>query len=81
MAPLPDLATSQPTCHLSAVPQIEGESVEPVDGGSEQDALLGQQDALLGFAAVVTACFSSGFAGVFYERLVKHSNQPSVIIR
>ena len=53
---------------------MEGESVEPVEGGSEQDALLG-------FAAVVTACFSSGFAGVFYERLVKHSNQPSVIIR
>ena len=29
----------------------------------------------------MTACFSSGFAGVFYERLVKQSNQTSLVIR
>ena len=29
----------------------------------------------------VTACFSSGFAGVFYERLVKQSSQTSLVIR
>eukprot|EP00092_Neocalanus_flemingeri_P010399 GFUD01011209.1.p1 GENE.GFUD01011209.1~~GFUD01011209.1.p1 ORF type:complete len:398 (+),score=108.83 GFUD01011209.1:222-1415(+) len=40
-----------------------------------------QQDQLIGFVAVLTACFSSGFAGVFYEKLVKQSSQPSVIIR
>jgi len=36
---------------------------------------------LIGLLSVLVACFSSGFAGVFYERLVKQSNQPSVIIR
>lgn len=40
-----------------------------------------QQDQMIGFVAVLTACFSSGFAGVFYEKLVKQSSQPSVIIR
>jgi len=40
-----------------------------------------KQDQLVGCLAVLTACFSSGFAGVFYEKLVKQSSQPSVIIR
>ena len=40
-----------------------------------------QQDKLTGFMAVLVACFSSGYAGVFYEKLVKSSSQPSVIIR
>ena len=36
---------------------------------------------LVGFCAVLTACFSSGYAGVFYEKLVKQSSQPSIVIR
>jgi len=40
-----------------------------------------QGDAIIGLLAVVTACFSSGFAGVFYERLVKQSSQTSLVIR
>ena len=39
------------------------------------------QDRLLGFSAVLVACFSSGYAGVFYEKLVKQSSQPSIVIR
>ena len=39
------------------------------------------QNRMLGFGAVLAACFSSGYAGVFYEKLVKHSGQPSVVIR
>jgi len=39
------------------------------------------QQPHLGILAVITACFSSGFAGVFYEKLVKQSSQPSVVIR
>ena len=31
--------------------------------------------------AVLVACFSSGFAGVFFEMLVKTGAQPSVVIR
>jgi len=43
---------------------------------------LGQTgDQLTGLMAVLTACLSSGFAGVYYERLVKTSSQPSIIIR
>jgi len=34
-----------------------------------------------GFFAVFVACVSSGYAGVFYEKLLKKGNQPSVIIR
>jgi drug/metabolite transporter (DMT)-like permease len=39
------------------------------------------QDQALGLLAVLTACFSSGFAGVYYEKLVKESSQPSLVIR
>ena len=36
---------------------------------------------MVGLIAVLTACFSSGFAGVFFEMLVKTGAQPSVVIR
>ena len=41
----------------------------------------GKQDSVVGLLAVLVACCSSGFAGVFYERLVKQSCQPSMVIR
>ena len=43
-------------------------------------AVMGESRAV-GLLAVLTACFSSGFAGVFYEKLVKQSSQPSLVIR
>jgi drug/metabolite transporter (DMT)-like permease len=36
---------------------------------------------LTGMFAVLASSFSSGFAGVFYEKLLKEGSQPSVIIR
>ena len=48
---------------------------------SQSDTPDHQQDKLTGFTAVLVACFSSGYAGVFYEKLVKQGSQPSVIIR
>lgn len=36
---------------------------------------------LIGLLAVLASALSSGFAGVFYEKLLKESSQPSVIIR
>lgn len=36
---------------------------------------------LIGLISVLVACFSSGFAGVFFEMLVKTGAQPSVVIR
>ena len=36
---------------------------------------------VVGLLAVLCACFSSGFAGVFFEMLVKTGAQPSVVIR
>jgi UDP-sugar transporter A1/2/3 len=39
------------------------------------------QKQFIGLLAVLCACFSSGFAGVFFEMLVKTGAQPSVVIR
>ncbi|XP_065573626.1 UDP-N-acetylglucosamine transporter-like [Artemia franciscana] len=36
---------------------------------------------IIGLVAVLISCLSSGFAGVFYEKLLKHGNQKSIIIR
>ncbi|KAI3382790.1 hypothetical protein SNEBB_000991 [Seison nebaliae] len=35
---------------------------------------------LIGFSCIIAACFTSGFAGVFFEKILKNSN-PSVWIR
>ena len=48
--------------------------------GTEDDG-TSDQNRILGFSAVLIACFSSGYAGVYYEKLVKHSSQPSIVIR
>ena len=34
-----------------------------------------------GLAAVFSACLISGFAGVFFEKLLKQSSQQSVVVR
>ena len=36
---------------------------------------------LLGVLAVFVSCLSSGFSGVYFERLVKHGKQTSLVIR
>ena len=38
-------------------------------------------DHYVGLIAVLISCFSSGFAGVFYEKQLKASAQPSIILR
>ena len=49
--------------------------------GTEISTEHPERNRLTGLVSVLTACFSSGFAGVFYEKLLKKSSQPSVIIR
>ena len=39
-----------------------------------------KQNATLGLAAVIAACVMSGFAGVYYEKLLKHT-APSIYLR
>ena len=49
----------------------------PIPSDSESE----HEKQLIGLIAVLIACFSSGFAGVFFEMLVKTGAQPSVVIR
>jgi len=58
-----------------------GVALVQMPSSSSTLTLQHQQDRTIGFISVLTACFSSGFAGVFYEKLVKQSSQPSVVIR
>ncbi|KAF0299407.1 UDP-galactose/UDP-N-acetylglucosamine transporter srf-3 [Amphibalanus amphitrite] len=51
----------------------------PVPGGAEAAAAAGQSP-LLGFCAALAACFLSGFAGIYFEKILKGSN-VSVWIR
>ena len=39
-----------------------------------------EQNATLGVAAILMACVMSGFAGVYYEKLLKHT-APSIYLR
>ena len=51
----------------------------PVLTQAEKDSE--HETQVIGLIAVLCACFSSGFAGVFFEMLVKTGSQPSVVIR
>jgi len=44
-------------------------------------AELNTRDQTTGLLAVLIACFLSGFSGVYYEKLIKSSSQPSLIVR
>jgi len=39
-----------------------------------------EQNGMLGLAAVLAACIMSGFAGVYFEKLLKHTS-PSIYLR
>ncbi|XP_043228906.1 UDP-galactose translocator-like isoform X1 [Amphibalanus amphitrite] len=52
---------------------------QSVPGGAEAAAAAGQSP-LLGFCAALAACFLSGFAGIYFEKILKGSN-VSVWIR
>lgn len=51
---------------------------QPVSSSEVQEVAAGSQ--LIGVLAVLTACFSSGFAGVYFEKILKETKQ-SVWIR
>ncbi|CAK9112211.1 UDP-N-acetylglucosamine transporter (Golgi UDP-GlcNAc transporter) (Solute carrier family 35 member A3) [Durusdinium trenchii] len=40
-----------------------------------------KQNQLLGLGAVLIACFTSGFAGVYFEKILKHGRKVSLYIR
>ena len=66
----------------SVSPEDEKETI-PVNGTktSHDSNDIDHEKQMIGLVAVLCACFSSGFAGVFFEMLVKTGAQPSVVIR
>ncbi|CAG8596033.1 4679_t:CDS:2 [Paraglomus brasilianum] len=60
---------------------------EMVDGGITKDPmsatelLLAAQNPLIGLIAVITSCISSGFAGCYFERILKESANTSMWVR
>ena len=62
---------------------------EQLNIGQQQEELLEQigtvpdirLEEATGLAAVFSACLISGFAGVFFEKLLKQSSQQSVVVR
>jgi len=68
-----------------STPEIESELKNANVSSHENPQVVidenSQSEELIGLMAVLVACFSSGFAGVFFEMLVKTGAQPSVVIR
>ena len=54
----------------------------PGGGGSDEAVPVDRHvNRTVGLAAVLTACVSSGLAGVYFEMLVKTGKQTSIVIR
>eukprot|EP01137_Pigoraptor_chileana_P011602 Opistho-2@62719 len=58
---------------LSLVILTAGVTIVQIDPTKAAAAVGPEQNAMLGFAAVVAACISSGFAGVYFERILKNT--------
>eukprot|EP01137_Pigoraptor_chileana_P011603 Opistho-2@62723 len=58
---------------LSLVILTAGVAIVQIDLTKAAAAVGPEQNAMLGFAAVVAACISSGFAGVYFERILKNT--------
>ena len=68
----------------SVAPEEEEEltiSVNATKSSHDSSSDIDHEKQMIGLVAVLCACFSSGFAGVFFEMLVKTGAQPSVVIR
>lgn len=76
------LLFQMPSVSPSANEDPEAELKNNVSSQAKNNELFEDSDQqLIGLVAVLVACFSSGFAGVFFEMLVKTGAQPSVVIR
>ena len=71
VAPAGDEVSTKDHSNASAINNVKAN--DDVDNEHEKQ--------VVGLLAVLCACFSSGFAGVFFEMLVKTGAQPSVVIR
>jgi len=63
--------------------QPQQKSTAPVPAAassSKVSAEVRHQNAMLGLAAVLAACVMSGFASVYFEKLLKHTS-PSIYLR
>ena len=59
-----------------------GVSLVQLAQGSAQVAVIGEEkNRLLGFLSVIACCMSSGFSGVYFERLIKIRSKQSLWIR
>jgi len=59
---------------FSLVVLITGVALVQLSDVKESKSAGPEQSKLVGFTAAVTACFLSGFAGVYFEKILKGSN-------
>lgn len=62
------------------VVQIQPQKTDPSPKLSPLPGEVREQSVMLGLAAVLAACIMSGFAGVYFELLLKHT-APSIYLR
>lgn len=63
--------------------QISGQSSQEADGtaaSAGSDDVHDDESAVLGFVAVVLACCTSGFAGVYFEKVTTSSKNMYVMV-
>ncbi|KAJ1349344.1 UDP-galactose/UDP-N-acetylglucosamine transporter srf-3 [Parelaphostrongylus tenuis] len=58
-----------------------GVSLVQLQSSKSESSRLGGQDPLIGFVAVVIACCLSGFAGIYFEKILKGSAPVSLWMR
>jgi UDP-sugar transporter A1/2/3 len=70
-----------PTQWISLVLLLIGVALVQLADGEPDKTVGREQNRWIGFGAAISACFLSGFAGIYFEKILKVTSQTALLTR